>query len=147
MCWFSSDNTIRTQVILVEHVLEEACVDGRQRVLSMQLRRSWARVTAGIDAFTNVGREGRGGEAWREGEEEGRLRGREEKGRAEEGKGGEGRKGKGREGKGEDGGGEKRGGVGEERGRGRGREGSAPRGLPFFQQVRSQTYFPGFRRL
>lgn len=48
----------RTKGILIQHKLEEVCVDARQRTLSLETKTSWARVTMGTDRFVSVGRAG-----------------------------------------------------------------------------------------
>lgn len=40
-------------------MVEGFCVNVRQRMLSLEIRRNWARVTVGTDTFIDVEREGK----------------------------------------------------------------------------------------
>lgn len=51
--------TLKDKGIVVQHMVEEFCVNVRQRMLSLEIRRNWTRVTVGTDTFINVEREGK----------------------------------------------------------------------------------------
>lgn len=51
--------TLEDKGILVQHMVEDLCVNVRQRLLPLEIRRNWARVTVGTETFIDVEREGK----------------------------------------------------------------------------------------